>query len=86
MVRSVDVSVSNRDAQLESFAKGSQPTVRSGLNNINGLKQEAAWRIEEARAIQQLETPVDLASRENVNAGHLTQRARIWAPMLRGGH
>jgi error-prone DNA polymerase len=28
-----------------------QPAVRVGLNNIKGLEQEAAWRIEEARAI-----------------------------------
>lgn len=75
VVRPVDVSVSNWDAQLESLAKGSQPAVRLGLNNIKGLEQEAAWRIEEARAIQQFETTADLASRANLNAGHLNALA-----------
>ncbi|MGX9773148.1 error-prone DNA polymerase [Janthinobacterium aestuarii] len=74
-VRPVDVSVSNWDAQLESIAKGSQPAVRLGLNNIKGLEQEAAWRIEEARAIQQFETTSDLASRANLNADHLNALA-----------
>ena len=75
VVRPVDVSVSNWDAQLECIAKGSQPAVRLGLNNIKGLEQEAAWRIEEARAIQQFETTADLASRANLNAGHLNALA-----------
>ena len=75
VVRPVDVSVSNWDAQLEFIAKGSQPAVRLGLNNIKGLEQEAAWRIEEARAIQQFETTADLASRANLNAGHLNALA-----------
>ncbi|KAB0325486.1 error-prone DNA polymerase [Janthinobacterium sp. PLB04] len=74
-VRPVDVSVSNWDAQLEFIAKGSQPAVRLGLNNIKGLEQEAAWRIEEARAIQQFETTADLASRANLSAGHLNALA-----------
>ena len=75
VLRSANASVSNWDAQLESFAKGSQPAVRFGPNTINGREQEAAWRIEEARAVKQFETPFDLASLVNLNAGHLNALA-----------
>lgn len=74
-VRPVDVCISNWDASLEPSTKGSQPAVRLGLNNIKGLEQEAAWRIEEARSIQQFEHTSDLAARANLNAGHLNALA-----------
>jgi error-prone DNA polymerase len=55
-VRPVDVRISTWDAKLEGISDGVQPAVRLGLNNIKGLEQEAAWRIEEARAIQRSRT------------------------------
>lgn len=75
VVRPVDVYISTWDAKLEASSDGAQPAVRLGLNNIKGLEQEAAWRIEEARAIQQFENTSDLASRANLNAGHLNALA-----------
>lgn len=48
-VRSVDVCTRGWEACLESMADG-RLAVRLGLNNINGMVKEAAWRIEEARA------------------------------------
>ncbi|MGF6116353.1 DNA polymerase III alpha subunit [Janthinobacterium lividum] len=48
-VRSVDVCTSGWEACLEPMADG-RLAVRLGLNNINGMVKEAAWRIEEARA------------------------------------
>jgi error-prone DNA polymerase len=74
-VRPVDVCVSNWDASLEQVGGTLQPAVRLGLNNVKGLEQEAAWRIEEARSIQQFESTVDLAARANLNAGHLNALA-----------
>src|SRR5476649_2298300 len=52
-VRAVDVCVSNWDASLEQVGGKLPPAVRLGLNNVKGFEQEAAWRIEEARSIQQ---------------------------------
>ena len=74
-VRPVDVCISNWDARLEPISQGSQPAVRLALNNIKGLEQEAAWRIEEARAIRPFENTPDLAERANQNAGHLNALA-----------
>lgn len=74
-VRPVDVRISDWDAALEPISDGAKPAVRLGLNNIKGLEREAAWRIEEARAIQQFENTSDLAARANLNAGHLNALA-----------
>ncbi|MES2740093.1 MAG: error-prone DNA polymerase [Pseudomonadota bacterium] len=70
----VDVCVSNWDAALEQPATPApslQPAVRLGLNNVKGLEQEAAWRIEEARAIAPFASTADLAARADLNARHL---------------
>ena len=58
----VDVTVSDWDAALEA---GSQPrpAVRLGLNLVRSLSREAAWRIEEARAIRPYADVQDLALR-----------------------
>ena len=74
-VRPVDVCIRNWDAQFEPISGGPQSAVRLGLKNIKDLEREAAWRVEEARAIQQFETTADLASRANLNAGHLNALA-----------
>jgi len=69
-VRPVDVSVSTWEAKLEPM-EGGQPAVRLGLNNIRGLEQDAAWRIEEARAVQAFADINDLSRRAQLNAGNL---------------
>jgi len=74
-VRPVDVCVSNWDASLEQVGGKLPPAVRLGLNNVKGFEQEAAWRIEEARSIQQFESTTDLAARANLSAGHLNALA-----------
>jgi error-prone DNA polymerase len=74
-LRPVDVCISTWDAKLESSIDGMRPAVRLGLNNIKGLEQEAAWRIEEARSIQPFGNTSDLAARANLNAGHLNALA-----------
>jgi len=65
-VRPVDVRISNWEACLEPISN-QQPAVRLGLNNINGLKRDAAWRIEEARAILQFTSISDLSSRAKLD-------------------
>ena len=75
-VRPPDVCISNWDATLEPPTKGTQPAVRLGLNIINGMEQEAAWRIEEARAIAPFKSTIDLAYRANLDEGDMNKLAQ----------
>jgi error-prone DNA polymerase len=74
-VRPVDACVSNWDATLEPAGAGLPPAVRLGFNNVKGFEQDAAWRIEEARAIAPFSATTDLAARAGLNAGHLSALA-----------
>jgi error-prone DNA polymerase len=74
-VRPVDVCISTWEASLEPAIAGPQPAVRLGLNNVKGLEQDAAWRIEEARAIRPFKNAADLAARANLDAGDMTALA-----------
>jgi error-prone DNA polymerase len=74
-VRAVDVTISTWEASLESPSQGSQPAVRLGLNNVKGFEQEAAWRIEEARAIENFKSTTDLAARAGLDAGDMNALA-----------
>ncbi|ELX10194.1 DNA-directed DNA polymerase III [Janthinobacterium sp. HH01] len=74
-VRPVDVTISHWETSLEETTAGLQPAVRLGLNNVKGLEQDAAWRIEEARAITPFRNTGDLAARANLNAGHMNALA-----------
>jgi error-prone DNA polymerase len=69
-VRPVDVCASTWEAMLEPSANAA-PAVRLGLNNINGMEREAAWRIEEARAARDFESARDLAMRADLSAVHM---------------
>jgi error-prone DNA polymerase len=73
-VRPVDVCASGWEASLERAATGAL-AVRLGLNNINGMEREAAWRIEEARTVRQFDSPRDLAARADLTAAHMTALA-----------
>lgn len=62
----VDVCASDWEARLEMDGQGGGgqgPAVRLGLNLVSGLKQEAGWRIEEARAVRVFTDLRDLALR-----------------------
>ncbi|CAN7408439.1 error-prone DNA polymerase [Duganella sp. LjRoot269] len=74
-VQPVDVCISNWEASLEPPTNGSQPAVRLGLNNVKSLEQEAAWRIEEARAIEAFSSTSDMAARANLDAGDMNALA-----------
>lgn len=69
-VRAVDVCSSDWEAALEPSRKGSL-AVRLGLNNINGMERDAAWRIEEARAAKGFADTRDLAMRADLTAAHM---------------
>lgn len=61
------INVSMWDAELE-YGETGQPSVRLGLNIVGDLQREAAWRIEESRAVKPFESLHDLALRANLDA------------------
>lgn len=69
-VRGVDINISDWDAKLEP-SQSAQPAVRLGFNLIRGMEREAAWRIEEARAIRPFKDLHDLGIRAALDASQL---------------
>jgi error-prone DNA polymerase len=69
-VRPVDIDISGWEAILEP-AEGPLRAVRLGLNIITGMEREAAWRIEEARAVQPFASLHDLGLRAGLDAAQL---------------
>lgn len=70
VVRPVDVAVSGWEAALEPSG-GRWQAVRLGLNTITGMQREAAWRIEEARAVRSFSNLHDLALRADLASDQL---------------
>lgn len=66
----VDIDASDWEATLE-FPEHGTPAVRLGLNLVQGLSQEAGWRIEEARAVRNFEDLHDLAARAALSSADL---------------
>jgi error-prone DNA polymerase len=66
----VDVMHSDWEAALEN-RDGQPPAVRLGLNIIAGLKQQAGWCIEEARAVKDFADLNDLALRASLSSSDL---------------
>ena len=66
----VDVMHSDWEAALEN-RDGQPPAVRLGLNIIASLKQQAGWRIEEARAVKDFADLNDLALRASLSSSDL---------------
>ncbi len=73
-VRPVDICCSQYDAALEP-ASTAQPAVRLGFNMVRGLSADAAWRIEEARAIKPFADLNDLALRAQLTRHDLQMLA-----------
>jgi error-prone DNA polymerase len=69
-VRGLDINISQWEASLEP-SSGTQPAVRLGLNIIRGMQREAAWRIEEARAVRPFSGLHDLGVRADIDAEQL---------------
>ncbi|WP_432263557.1 error-prone DNA polymerase [Cupriavidus sp. TMH.W2] len=61
-VRPADVAISEWDSALER-REGGQPAVRLGLSRLRGMREEAAQRIEIARAARPFDSLKDLARR-----------------------
>jgi error-prone DNA polymerase len=57
-----DIAASGWDSTLEA-REGRQPAVRLGLSLLQGMREEAARRIEDARAVRPFASAADLARR-----------------------
>jgi error-prone DNA polymerase len=60
--------------------------VRLGLNQLKGMRQESAWRIEEARAVRAFESVADMARRADLNRHDLNSLAAGDALRALAGH
>jgi error-prone DNA polymerase len=63
----VDVAVSGWDSALVRLADNDGPAVRLGMSLLRGMKDGAAERIENARAVRPFETVADLARRAQLD-------------------
>lgn len=84
-VRAVDVSCSDWEATLEPAQEG-PPAVRLGLNIVQGLAQQAGWRIEEARAVKPFADVQDLALRADLSSADVRALAAANALHSMAGH
>jgi error-prone DNA polymerase len=67
VVLPVDVTVSGWDSSLERVDGFARPAVRLGLSLLRGMRDGAAERIENARAVRQFDTVNDLARRAQLD-------------------
>jgi error-prone DNA polymerase len=63
----VDVTVSGWDSTLETIEGAKRPAVRLGLSLLRGMKDNAAERIENSRAVRPFKSVHDLARRAQLN-------------------
>ncbi|NYH26039.1 error-prone DNA polymerase [Paraburkholderia bryophila] len=63
----VDVTISGWDSSLERFADATRPAVRLGLSLLRGMKDGAAERIVNARAVRAFGSVSDLARRAQLD-------------------
>lgn len=86
-VRAIDVNHSNKDSTLEPRPGEHQPAVRLGLRLVGGLGDEAAERIEQARARDgEFAHPQDLAFRARLTQQDMQQLAAADALTSLAGH
>jgi len=87
IVREVDVAVSAWDSTLEEIAgPRGQPAVRLGLSRLKGMREEAAERIEVARAVRPFASVADLARRSQLDRHDLQVLAAGNALLALAGH
>ncbi|MGF7192500.1 error-prone DNA polymerase, partial [Robbsia andropogonis] len=80
----VDITASDWDSTLEGDME--RPSVRLGLSRINGLRQEAGWRIEASRAMRPFKDVADLGRRADLNRRDLQILATADALRSIAGH
>ncbi|HZV64311.1 MAG TPA: OB-fold nucleic acid binding domain-containing protein, partial [Telluria sp.] len=87
-VRPVDIAISGWESTLEEAdaTRRRQPAVRLGLSLQRGMGQEAAARIEEARAIRPFASVGDLARRARLERAELQALAAANALQSLAGH
>jgi error-prone DNA polymerase len=66
-VRPVDITCSGWESSLEERAGEAQPAVRLGMSLLRGMRSEAAYRIEECRAIRPFGSVAELARRADLD-------------------
>jgi error-prone DNA polymerase len=71
----VDVTTSGWDSSLEHIDGAKKPAVRLGLSLLRGMRDGAAERIENARAVRQFTTVTDLARRAQLDRHDLQMLA-----------
>jgi len=87
IVREVDAAVSCWDSTLEEAAgPRGQPAVRLGLSRLKGMREEAALRIEAARAVRPFATVADMARRADLDRHDLQVLAGANALRELAGH
>jgi error-prone DNA polymerase len=62
-----DMTVSGWDSALEPIEGAERPAVRLGLSLLRGMKEDAAERIENSRAVRPFKSVQDLARRAQLN-------------------
>ena len=62
-----DVTISGWDSTLETIEGAERPAVRLGLSLLRGMKDDAAERIENSRAVRPFKSVHDLARRAQLN-------------------
>ncbi|WP_144154585.1 error-prone DNA polymerase [Paraburkholderia sp. BCC1885] len=82
----VDVTVSGWDSTLESIEGAARPAVRLGLSLLRGMKDGAAERIENARAVRPFRNVHDLAHRAQLDRHDLQVLADANALVVLAGN
>lgn len=85
VVLAADVTVSAWGARLEPTG-AARPAVRLGLNQVKGVHQESALRIEAARALKPFESVADMARRAGLQRHDLISLAAGDALRALAGH
>jgi len=86
VVLPADVGASGWEASLEAIPGAARPAVRLGLNQVQGLSDEAAQRIEQARLARPFTDTRDLALRANLTRHDLDRLAAGDALRSLAGH
>lgn len=86
VVLPVDVTISSWDSALERNGDAARPAVRLGLSLLRGMRDGAAERIANARAVRRFESVRDMARRAQLDRHDLQVLAAANALPLLAGH
>ncbi len=86
VVLPVDVTISSWDSTLERHGNAARPAVRPGLSLLRGMRDGAAERIANARAVRRFESVRDMARRAQLDRHDLQVLAAANALPSLAGH